>query len=418
MKTTKKTNKKLWILGLVLLAAVGCSDKDTVVTPEPEPEVPTEEETPTEETGTYLVATVFNGVTYLLTAEDLEDATVSITPTGNNGLEYSNTFTHYVNNGTVGLLGLKYGQGGTHVGMGFSIANGRAVTVGTEFEIPAGFTTAGSVGELVITARSAQTLTDGSTGAVFNFIDMANNNSLESRTINTGAFPDLDGRQVSFIGITDAGNNQFFTGLDVTNGSVDSVYVAKLDLNLNVLQVYTDDRLSRSGGQYRSARYSQIGNDEDGNTYVFSGAYSAETTKKAGALVIRPGATDFDASYYFDIEAKSSGYRFRKVWHIEDDYFLLEFYNDIATGGVATQFAVVKMSTQDFKWVSGLPSKEEIPDLGMKWPFSRNGKMYLGVTTAVGSPAIWVLDPATATATKGITVADVESIEGLGFIAD
>lgn len=401
---------KLWILGAVVLGALtACEDKGGS-TPEPEPV----------ETGKYLLAAAFDGATYFLTADDLTDPAVTLTPTGNNGLEVNGTYTHYVPNGTKGLLALRYGQGGTHVGAGFTIgSNGRAVQVGTDFEIPSGFTTAGSVGHYVVTARSGQTLTGGSKGAVVNFIDLNNNNSLVSKSVNTEKFPGLEGKTISLLGIADAGNDEFFTGLEITGGSADSVYVAKLDINLNVKQIYKDNRLSRSGGQFRSARYSQIGNDEDGNTYVFSGAYGTVTTKTCGALVIRKGAAGFDPSYHFDIEAKSDGYRFRKVWHIQEDYFLLEFYNEKGSGGAvsdASQYAVVKMSTKDFKWIKGLPAKEEIS--AMKTPFSYNGKMFIGVATVSEKPAVYILDPATAVAVRGATVSDVTSIEGIAFIKD
>lgn len=405
MKTIKYFNKS-WIFGLAVLAITSCEKDDTnTTTTEPVVE------------GDYLVAAVFNSATYFLTADDLE-ANDTITPVGNNGLEYSNTFTHYVVNGTQGLLALKYGQGGTHVGAGFSIgANGRAVQVGTDFEVPSGFSTAGSVGNYVITARSGQTLTDGSTGVVVNFIDMANNNSLQSKSKATGDFPEMSGRQVSLIGIAAAGNNQFFTGLDVTGGSPDSVYVAKMDQSLNVIQMYTDDRLSRSGGQWRSARYAQIGTADNGDTYVFSGSYAAATTKPAGALLIKNGAADFDASYYFNIEEKASGYRFKRVWHVKEDYFLIEFYNTPgapASTAVSTKYGIVKMSTKDFKWVTGIPNENNITGIG--WPFVYNSKVYIGITTATDAATVYHIDPATAVGKKGLVVTDVESVEGLAFI--
>lgn len=412
---SKQLQQKPWILGLALLAAMGCSDDDPV---SPQPEEPTE-------TGKYLVATVFDGATYFLTADDLEDGSVTISATGNNGLEYNNTFTHYVNNGTIGLLGLKYGQGGSHVGAGFTIgADGRAVQEGTDFEIPSGFTTAGSFGQYVITARSGQTLTDGSIGAVLNFIDMENDNRLVSRSLRTDNFPDMGGRDINLVGITDAGDGEFFTGLHVVGASVDSVYVAKLDQNLNIKKVYGDDRIGVSGGAWRSARYSQIATASNGDTYVFSGSSSSlsgESTKPAGALLIKKGADDFDAAYYFDIQSASGGYRFRRLYHIQDDYFLLEFYNETGAFGQADQatlYGIARMSTKEIKWISGFPDKSEIPDRGTGWPFSRDGKLYIGVESAISQPAVYVIDPETGTAKKGITVNDATSINGLAFITN
>lgn len=402
------------IIGLLWISAGACSDDP--VTPDPDPEIPGE-------SGKYLVAAVFDEATYFLTTDDLEDEDAVISATGNQGLEYNNTFSHFVNNGTIGLLGLKYGQGGTHVGAGFTIGeDGRAVQEGTDFEIPSGFTTAGSSGSYVITARSSQTLADGSLGAVVNFIDMKNNNRLISRSIHTTDFPGMEGKEVNLVGITDAGKDEFFTALHIVDASPDSVHVAKMDQNLNIKTIYRDDRIGVSGGSYRSARYAQIGTTSDGDAYVFSGSsgsLSGESVKSAGALLIPNGADNFDDSYYFDIQSASGGYRFRRVFPIADDYFLLEFYNEKDSYAVmdeATLYGVVRMSTKELKWISGLPDKAEIPDRGTGWPFNHEGKLYIGIESATDSPAIYTIDPVTATAKKGVRVKDATSIPGIAFI--
>src|SRR5690606_33357937 len=157
-----------------------------------------------------------------------------------------------------------------------------------------------------------------------------------------------------------------------------------------------------------------------GDVYVFSG--NNPGTKNAGALVIRKGAADFDSDYHWDIETASGGYRFRKVWYINDDRFLLEFYNEkseasASPSSVASQYAVLDMSEKKFTWVSGLPGKADIPDLGMKWPYVFQGKVYMGVTSTSEAPRFYVLDPATGVAKKGLLVKNAESIESATFVA-
>lgn len=421
MKMLKQFYLRFGIMAMALIVAAACSDDDPIV-PDPKPDGPPDGENP-EETGQYLVAAVFDNATYFLTTDDLEDRDAVISASGNVGLEYNNTFSHYVNNGTIGLLCLKYGQGGTHVGAGFTIGDdGRAVQEGTDFEIPSGFTTAGSFGPYVVTARSGQTLEDESTGAVLNFIDMENNNRLVSRSLSSKAFPGMGGRDVNLVGITDAGDGEFFTGLHVVGASTDSVYVAKLDESLNIKKIYSDDRISISGGSYRSARYAQIGTAANGDVYVFSGSsgsLSGESTRPAGALLIKKGEDHFDPSYYFDIQNAADGYRFRRVYHMAEDYFLLEFYNEtdaFALMNEATLYGIVRMTTKELKWISGFPDKSEIPDRGTGWPFSHAGKMYIGVESATDQPAVYSIDPSTATAKKGISVKDATSIPGIAFI--
>ena len=70
---------------------------------------------------------------------------------GNNGLEFANTFTHYVGS-AYGLSGFKYGQGGSHMFRSFTVgADGRATTYGQEHEIPGGFNTVNEVGRYAAT---------------------------------------------------------------------------------------------------------------------------------------------------------------------------------------------------------------------------------------------------------------------------
>lgn len=352
--------------------------------------------------------------TYLFT---VDDAGENITTTTETAIENPVSYTHYAYNGNTAVLGLAYRQGDPAVGVVYGLDNaGNLVEKGNGFELTDGFSTLGPVGNYIVTSRSGRTLTDGGTGSLFYFIDLANNNYISQKAINTENFAGTD-LTANFIGIAEAGEGEFFTGVEFPDGSVDSVYVAKFDTDLNMIKFYQDDRLSRSGGQYRSARYSQIGNDDKGNTYVFSGSYSTETVKPAGALRINKGADDFD-SYYFNIEAKSSGYRFRKVWHITADYFLLEFYNDLeySSQTPATQYAVVGMEGQSFSWVQGIPAKDNIESTG--WPYATDGKAYLPITAADGQPAIYVIDPVTATATKGITVNGAESISGIAKLVN
>jgi hypothetical protein len=396
----KMLNSKSWILGLGLLATFGCSDSDDNLVVDPI--IPTVNDK-------YFIAASQGDGTYMMTVNDLEKDTIITTA---NGIENPLSYTHYAYNGTSTVLAINYQQGNPAPGAIYQLdANGKLVKM-DEFELSSSFSTIGAFGDYIVTSKSGRTLASGQTGASLYFIDLKNNNYITEKTLVTENF--YRGKTAELLGIVDAGNGEFLTGINLAGSTHDSVFVARLDANLNIKKIYEDDRLSYSGGQMKSARYSQIANDTEGNTYVFSGAYSATTTKNAGALLIKKGSDNFDASYYFDIEKASGGYRFRKVWHITEDYFLLECYNAVGAPGsssAATQYGVVKMSTKDFKWVSGIPAKDNISNTG--WPFTSNGKAYIPVTAADAQPAVYNLDPKSGVAKKGITVSGVNSIPGL-----
>lgn len=74
------------------------------------------------------------------------------------------------------------------------------------------------------------------------------------------------------------------------------------------------------------------------------------------------------------------------------------------------------MGPKSFTWVtSGFPDQDNIDTVG--WPFTANGKAYLGVTTSDAEPAVYIIDPKTASAKKGITVTGVTSIQGLAKLS-
>ncbi len=94
-------------------------------------------------------------------------------------------------------------------------------------------------------------------------------------------------------------------------------------------------------------------------------------------------------------------------------------YNDAgtaSTGGAATRYAVIKMSDQSFKFITdGFPAIDIISSVG--WPFTADGKAYIPVVTTDAFPTVYVVDPATAKATKGVSISDATSIPGLGKLS-
>lgn len=404
-----------WILALAAVVATGCSD-DAPLPDNGNPEEVVE--------GQFLVSVTAAGTgestnTYFIPTEGIDDANAFITPVGT-GLEVRNTYSHYIQNASEGFVALKYGQGSAHIGLRVTIdASGKAVRVGQDFEMQDGFVTAGKVGDNVYTAMSGNRAAD-KTKATFNVIPMTNAVP-QFAYMDVSNFTGYEGKNAALIGIADAGDGSFYTGLDYSAEGIDELVVAKIKANnLSAEAVYSDSRLSKSGGQMRSARYPQIAETAAGDVYVFSGNYVG--TKTAGAVLIKSGTNGFYANYFWDIESASGGYRFRKVWYVQDDLFLVEFYNEKAAAneqvsGSATQYALLDMSAQTFDWISGLPNKADIADNGVKWPYVFNGNIYMGVTTVNEDPRIYVIDPNTRTAKKGMLAKNAETIESITFVA-
>ena len=242
---------------------------------------------------------------------------------------------------------------------------------------------------------------------------------------------------VSFAGILDNGNGEFLTGMivsdykDVKQGqgsstgvihNPDVVYVGVFDKDLNLKRYYKSDKLGYSAGRFKSQYLLEMGKTDNGNTYVFSGGINQRegSTRKAGALLIKPGAAEFDPNYFFDIAAISGDGIFRRVWHISGNKFFLEFFNDATKADLRSldshRYAIVDVEAKTLNWVAGLPEPTKFTNIVTNTitPAIYGGKVYLPVNEQGTDPAIYVIDPATNAATKGLVVKGATVINAIG----
>lgn len=424
---TKNIFKKSFslALGTLLLGSfVACSsddDKDGGVEPDKG----------TKESG-YFISVVADGTEYLMRTDDVSKGSLKV---NENFKELKQSgYTWLFDAQQKNALGLIYLKGEPGLGLGYTIdSKGQFVQSG-QFQVSSRFTSYGFLDQFAITLVGGQTpageskdVTDAVTANFYNLEKGLANHNKTIRTLNiTG-----NKQQATFAGVVDAGNGEFLTGLVVseprdpnaTGGSSsgtitypDSIWVASIDKDLNIKHIFRDDRLSYSAGRYRSQYYSQIGKADNGDVYVFSGAYEATTTRPAGALLIKKGAKEFDKEYFFDIQ-KLAKFKFKNVWHINGNYFMLEFYNKEkieSTLDPTTQYGIVDAAKKTFEWVKNLPSKDAIADIGTPTPL--DGKLYFPIKEEGQDPTIYIIDPATAKAEKGLKVVGADNIGAVGFL--
>lgn len=397
-----KTNLRLWkfCLPLAAIAFASCSDDDP--TPDPVP--------PVDETeAKYFIAAENDNGTYNIAVDDL---TTGTTTTIGNGIEDPVSYSHYAYNGTEAVMAFSYRQGDPTVGRIWGLDETGALSeIGAGFQLTHGFSSMGPFENYLILARGNRTFADETVGANFYFMDLEADGAVEAKQLTTLGLAG-EGLESQPVGVADHGDGTFYSALDVTDGNVDEVQIVQLDRDLNVQRVISDDRIGSGYGRFRSARYSLIVNDDEGNTYVFGNPLDGET--KGGALKINKGSNDFDGSYYFNIEDKAEGHSFRKVRHVTGKYFLLEFYNDIeaTTNSPAYKYGIVNVETQSFAWVTGLPAIDTIASTP-GWPFSADEKVFIPIVTTDANPFVYVIDPVTAVATKGIEIQGATDVGGL-----
>ncbi len=381
----------------------------------------------------FLAVKTDNGTEYIMQTNSLTAGDLDIK---NNIMELPQTEYTWVFSGH-DAIGMVYQQQFAGLGYGLRWTSDEAqFSKLGEFRIDTRFSNYGFFNGQLLTSVGGQVSADGTRndGATFGFWNItADGVKLDhTKTIWTEDITG-NGQQITFSSIIDNGDGTFLTAMvqsafhqtGTGDGSSvgdvkypDSCWVAKMDKDLNVLHVYRDNRISYAAGQYRSQVLHEVHKADDGTVYVFSNAFNAATTLKAGALRIKKGASEFDKDYYYDLQTPAGGYKFRRVWHMTGSKFLLEIYNEktINTMTAGHQFALIDMESQTFTWISGIPTKNLITSGSETGgvPMYADGTIYLPITQFGQDASIYLVNPNTGVATKGITIKGATEIRTIG----
>lgn len=222
-----------------------------------------------------------------------------------------------------------------------------------------------------------------------------------------------DGIIPSITAICDLGNNKVLISLKYAAASQSgggkpttkadattvperaAIVFADYDLNITS-DVIEDSRIGATVAQTRSVVYRETYRTDNGDVYLFSGAATADN--QVGVLRVKNGEEKFDTDYKFDIYKASGNYRFKGVYYIGGDNFLLSFaqtssaMENMAADG---KWAVVDVVKQTVTWVTGIPAAA---DRSWGYPDGANGVAYLPAAApnsfSGGSSAV---DPSTVT---------------------
>ena len=408
----------------------------------------------------YIVAAGSDEANYLLTSDALDDGSIT---TVNNGLE-TETGTYWIFYQDKYLFRLVYNQGNAGISSSYLLGkNGKIKERDHTYRIKR-FTSYGTFKNNIITSSTAdlnEKYKDDNgylpKGFLFSYLDVEKE---EYRSNQEDIFAENylgNGEFVTLSGILEA-NNKLFTapipmglsqyGAKANNGeyvkypelvktedggTASSAY-KKGELqwtqypNEAWIAIYNDatmknpkliktDKISYACGRFKSQYYQTIWAADNGDIYVFSPSYAKtmtadvqKTTLPAGVVRIKAGADDFDPDYYCNLEEQTGGNSFLRTWHIGDDNFLLLMYDEPFAEGFsasdtpASRLAIYKGETKKLTYVTGLPAPDKIQGFA-NTPYFENGKAYVAITTIDSQhPAVYNIDTATATATKGLTV--------------
>ena len=343
---------------------------------------------------------------YLLTAQNLDTGTIS---TAGNGVEQDGTYRYYVtHNGK--FFSMLYGQGNPGAVTAYNIQGGKLTKL-TNFQTETVQAFA-PVNDDLLLFKISRSLT-APTSSWYK----VNTNSLtisSEGTVNTLDLTGL-GELAHFTWIKQVGTKLFAPYQTINDRSFNTAYPDQASIaifnyaDMKLEKVITDKRSSFIGKYFQDGLSIQ----ENGDIYAFSPAAATtggtlSSTKPAAILKINSGTTEFDQSYFFDVEAASGGMSITTWLYVGNNTYIV---NAAAKAEKTSGFpagkrvGIVNVVDKTYKAVTGMPDVASISNLTTTNYTPKDGKTgYIGVNLTDGTSYIYKIDASTQTATRGLKV--------------
>lgn len=292
---------------------------------------------------------------YLLTTDNI--TTGSITTVGN-GIEQDGSYRYYVSSQNK-FFSLLYGQGNPGAVTSYALnAEGKLIkTSNFQAETVQVFA---PVNNEILTIKIPRS---GASIAYMYRIDAKQSLIVGEGTQDTKKLA-INGERAHYTWATQVGDKVFMPYMSIKGDGVDnfgtlypdSTWVAVYSYPaLKLEKVIRDGRTSYLGSYFTNGLFQ----DEKGDAYGFSSAAASSnnvlTSKKPSAIIrINKGATEFDQSYFFNLEQKSGGYKLSSSAYIGNGKALVEMYGTLGKATGVPKLAVVDLYNLTFTWVTGL----------------------------------------------------------------
>lgn len=398
---TKYNFFSLALAGL-LLSTTAC-EKDKPKEPELTPDADAQQ---------YIIAAqplALEGVAdYLLAVDQISEGSISLL---GNGVEQDGTYRYYTSTEDK-FFSMLYGQGNPGAVTAYNLDKYGRLNELIDFqsETVQAFATVGNDILMIKIPR------DGSEYAYWYQLDTESLLIENQGQINVFELAN-NGEEAFFTWLTAVGNGKVYAPYMCINleendrfGTYhpDSAWVAVYSYpDMTLERVIKDDRTSYIGTYFNNG----LVEVENGDLYAFSASDATlngtfTSSKPSAVTRIVNGATEFDQSYFFNLEEASGGYYFTAQSYAGNGKFvvMMQPLADQAKYTVGKKLAIVDVINQQFTWVSGLPSADQIVSLSTNnYSPADQAVVYLGITTQSESN-VYRIDAETATATKGLQV--------------
>jgi hypothetical protein len=378
----------------------GCND-DKKTEPTPDPEVGASR---------YVVASAPIGsqgvADYLLTTSDLTQGTIS---TIGQGIEQDGSYRYYLTHKGK-FFSLLYGQGNPGAVTTYALDDKGALQKTSDFQSETVQVFA-PAGDDILTIKVPRS---GNESASWFRI-----NADQSKIVGEGQVNIVklagNGERAHFTWATQVGDKIFAPYMSIKGAAPDVFGTAFPDSSwiavfsypgMQLEKVIRDNRTSFFGSYFNNG----LTVDENGDTYAFSPSVASnsgkQTSTKSSAFVrIKKGTTEFDQSYYFNVQEKSGGKKVIGQTYLGKGKSLLYMLTDGNDQYSPKRLAISDIYNKTFTWVSGVP--ESIASGSASYnnnTISSDGKsVFVGINTEAGS---WVynIDIATGVGKQGLKV--------------
>ncbi len=359
--------------------------------------------------GTYILTvspTATTGVAdYLLTSQDLETGTTSIV---GNGVEQDGTYRYYVTaNGK--FFSMLYGQGNPGAVTAYNIINGKLNKL-TNFQTETVQAFA-PVNDDLLLFKISRSLTAPASSWY-----KVSTNSLTITSQGTTNTLDLTGlgELAHFTWIKQVGTKVFAPYQTINDRSFNTAYPDKAFIaifnyaDMKVDKVITDSRASFIGSYFHDGLSLQ----ENGDVYAYSPSAATtagviSSTKPSAVLRVKSGTTEFDQSYYFDVEAASAGLNITAWLYVGNNTYIVQSQTKAEKTAfpAGLRLGIVNVVDKTYKAVTGFPAVADISTVTTNNYTPKDGKTgYVGVNLKNGTSFVYKIDAGTATATRGLKV--------------
>lgn len=342
---------------------------------------------------------------YLLTSQTLDSDTIS---TKGNGVEQDGSYRYYVtHNGK--FFSMLYGQGNPGAVTAYNIQNGKLNKL-TNFQTETVQAFAPVNDDLLLFKISRNKNTPNSSWY------KVNTNSLTitaEGTVNTLEMTSL-GELAHFTWIKQVGTKVFAPYQTIIDRSFNTKYPNQASIaifnyaDMKLEKIITDTRISFIGQYFQDGLSVQ----ENGDVYGFSPAAATtdgkvSTTKPSAIVKIKSGTTEFDQSYFFDVEAASSGLSITSWMYLGNNTYIVNASTkaEKLEGSSSIRVGIVNVVDKTYKAVTGMPELTTISSLTTNNYTSKDGKTgYIGVNLKDGTSYVYKIDASTQKATRGLRV--------------